>query len=98
MAHYSRLSRIVIDVAPADHDRELAFWRAATGAGWRHFERFPEYHGAMLPGGDMGLLLQRLADGRAGCTLMCTPTTSTPRWPGWSGWARNGCGSCTGGG
>ncbi len=63
MAHYSRLNRIVIDVAPADHDRELAFWRAATGAGWRHFERFPEYHGAMLPGGDMGLLLQRLADG-----------------------------------
>ena len=29
MAHYSRLSKIVIDVPPADHDRELAFWNAS---------------------------------------------------------------------
>jgi hypothetical protein len=28
VAHYSRLSKIVIDVPPADHDRELAFWNA----------------------------------------------------------------------
>jgi hypothetical protein len=25
MTHYSRLSKIVIDVPPAEHDRELAF-------------------------------------------------------------------------
>jgi hypothetical protein len=29
MAHYSRLSKVVIDVPPADHDRELAFWNPA---------------------------------------------------------------------
>jgi len=26
VAHFSRLSKIVIDVPPAEHDRELAFW------------------------------------------------------------------------
>ena len=31
VAHYSRLSKIVIDVPAADHDRELAFWSGATG-------------------------------------------------------------------
>jgi hypothetical protein len=31
MVHYSRLSKIVIDVPAADHDRELAFWSAVTG-------------------------------------------------------------------
>jgi hypothetical protein len=31
VAHTSRLSKILIDVPPADHDRELAFWNAATG-------------------------------------------------------------------
>jgi hypothetical protein len=31
MAHYSRLAKVVIDVPPADHDRELAFWNAAAG-------------------------------------------------------------------
>ena len=46
MAHDSRLSKIVIDAPPADHDRELAFWNAATGQ-------------------DIGLLIQRLDDGRA---------------------------------
>jgi hypothetical protein len=28
VAHYSRLFKIVIDVPPSDHDRELAFWNA----------------------------------------------------------------------
>jgi len=28
MAHFSRLSKVVIDVPPAEHDRELAFWNA----------------------------------------------------------------------
>ncbi|HEX9624516.1 MAG TPA: hypothetical protein VF979_09075 [Streptosporangiaceae bacterium] len=31
MTHYSRLCMIVIDVPDPDHDRELAFWGAATG-------------------------------------------------------------------
>jgi len=65
MAHYSRLSKIVIDVPPADHDRELAFWDAAIGQPLTQGVRFPEYHGAMLPGQDIGLLIQRLDDGQA---------------------------------
>src|SRR5947207_11940504 len=65
MAHYSRLSKVVIDVPPADHDRELAFWNAAVGEPLTQFTRHPEYHGAMLPGQDIGLLIQRLGAGQA---------------------------------
>ena len=50
MARSSRLSKVVIDVPPADHDRELAFWNAAVGEPLTQGARFPEYHGAMLPG------------------------------------------------
>ena len=64
MAHFSRLSRIVIDAPPASHDAEVAFWRDALGAQLTHYERFPEFHGAELPGG-FGLLLQALGDGPA---------------------------------
>jgi len=63
VAHYSRLSKIVIDVPEADHDRELAFWSGATGQQLIRFDRHPEYHGAELPGHDLGLLVQRLGDG-----------------------------------
>lgn len=63
MAHYSKLSKIVIDVPAADHDRELAFWSAATGEPLAQFDRYPEYHGATLPGQELGLLIQRLGDG-----------------------------------
>ena len=63
MAHYSRLYKIVIDVPEADHDREVAFWSAATGQDLVQFGRHPEYHGAELPGQEVGLLVQRLGDG-----------------------------------
>jgi hypothetical protein len=63
VAHYSRLSKIVIDVPPADHDRELAFWSAATGRPLAQFDRDPEYHGAALHGQEFWLLIQRLEDG-----------------------------------
>ena len=63
MAHYSRLLKIVIDVPAADHDRELAFWSAATGESLTQFDRHPEYHGAALPGQEFWLLIQRLDDG-----------------------------------
>ena len=66
MAHYSRLFKVVIDVPPAEHDRELAFWNAAVGQPLTQFERHPEYHGAMLPSQDFGLLIQRLGQGQAG--------------------------------
>ena len=65
MAHYSRVTKIVIDVPPGDHDRELAFWDAATGVQLAHFERFPEYHGTDLPGSGLGFLVQRLDGGQA---------------------------------
>jgi hypothetical protein len=63
VAHYSRLSKIVIDVPPADHDRELAFWNAATGRPLARFDRHPEYHGAALHGQEFWLLIQRLEHG-----------------------------------
>lgn len=65
MAHYSRLSKIVIDVPPADHDRELAFWSEAAGQPLPRFERHPEYHGAALHGQEFWLLVQRLEQGSA---------------------------------
>ena len=65
MVHYSRLSKVVIDVPPADHDRELAFWTAATGQPLARFDRHPEYHGAALHGQDLWLLIQRLGEGQA---------------------------------
>jgi hypothetical protein len=63
VAHYSRLYKIVIDVPEPDHDREVAFWSGATGQQLVRFDRHPEYHGAELPGHEMGLLVQRLGDG-----------------------------------
>jgi Glyoxalase-like domain len=63
MAHYSRLSKIVIDVPPAEHDRELAFWSAAVGQPLTQGATYPEYHGAALHGGEFGLLIQRLGHG-----------------------------------
>lgn len=65
MAHYSRLSKIVIDVPPADHDRELAFWAAAVGQPLTRFDNYPEYHGTVLYGDALRLLTQRLDDGPA---------------------------------
>lgn len=63
MAHYSRLSKVVIDVPPLDHDRELAFWSRAAGQPLTRFDRHPEYHGAALHGQEFWLLVQRLDQG-----------------------------------
>jgi catechol 2,3-dioxygenase-like lactoylglutathione lyase family enzyme len=65
MTHYSRLNMIVIDVPPAEHDREVAFWSAALGQQLKQGEHFPEYHGVALHGEEFGLLIQRLGDGPA---------------------------------
>lgn len=65
MAHYSRLCMVVIDVPPEDHGQELAFWRAASGEDLAQIERHPEYHGALLHGQEVGLLVQRLGEGPA---------------------------------
>jgi hypothetical protein len=65
MAHHSRLDKIVIDVAPTDHEDELAFWSGATGQQLIRSGRDPEYHAGDLPGQDVGVLIQRLQEGTA---------------------------------
>jgi hypothetical protein len=62
MTHYSTLLKVVIDVPPADHDRELAFWRDATGLELPRYS-LGEYSGGPLPGHDFWLLVQRLDSG-----------------------------------
>jgi hypothetical protein len=57
------IHKIVIDVADDKHERELAFWEGAVGQPLPQYERFPEYHGAMLVGSTVGLLVQRLGEG-----------------------------------
>ncbi len=54
---------IVIDVPPAKHDRELAFWSAAVGQQLTQGDQYPEFHGAALHGQQVGLLIQRLGHG-----------------------------------
>jgi hypothetical protein len=62
MAHFSRLSQIVID-APADqHATEVGFWAGALGVPVEQQVKFPEFHGAELDA-HFGLLVQRLGDG-----------------------------------
>ena len=62
MSHYSRVLKVVIDAPPELHDQELAFWEGAVG------QELPEvysaeYHGAVLRGSDLMLLMQRLSSG-----------------------------------
>lgn len=65
MVHYSRLSDVVIDVPAGDHDSEMAFWNAATGELPFQLGSHPEYHRMTLARQDVGLLIQRIADGPA---------------------------------
>lgn len=62
MTHYSRVSKVVIDVPDDVHDAEVAFWSGATGKPLERFEKHPEYHGAEL-NEHLGLLIQRLERG-----------------------------------
>jgi hypothetical protein len=63
VGHYSRVATIVIDV-PAEAEAEtVAFWGAAAGAEFRRNRRFPEYHGAALPGSELAIMVQRLGEG-----------------------------------
>jgi hypothetical protein len=64
VVHFSRVATVVIDVPDGDHDSELSFWAAATGQHLRELDH-PEYHGALLHGQDVGLLVQRLGEGTA---------------------------------
>ena len=64
VTHYSRLKNLVIDVPPADHAAEVAFWAAATGKELLQIEKHPEYHGGYLTE-HIGLLLQRIGEGES---------------------------------
>jgi Glyoxalase-like domain len=64
VTHYSKLLKVVIDVPEGKHDRELAFWSAASGQELIQSGKHPEYHGAWLPGQDFELLIQRLGEGQ----------------------------------
>ena len=63
MAHYSRLYPIVLDVPAAEEDATVAFWRGALGAPLERVGRYPDFHGAVIPGHDLLLLTQRLGTG-----------------------------------
>jgi hypothetical protein len=65
VTHFSTIAVIVIDVPADGHEQEVAFWQTATGQPLQHIEKFPEYHGAGLPGKNLGFLVQRLNDGPA---------------------------------
>jgi catechol 2,3-dioxygenase-like lactoylglutathione lyase family enzyme len=65
MTHYSRLSKIVVDAPAGTHDAEVAFWREALGLPLVRYKQFPEYHGAELPAGGLGMLVQHLGEGAA---------------------------------
>lgn len=53
----------MIDVPAGDHDREIAFWSAATGQPLTQLDSHAEYHRAELAGQAIGLLIQRLGHG-----------------------------------
>ncbi|NUR72358.1 MAG: VOC family protein [Hamadaea sp.] len=65
MAHYSRISQIVIDAPPEIHDAEAAFWAGAIGRELPVFQRFPDFSGTKLTPDGLGLLVQRLGEGTA---------------------------------
>ena len=63
MPHYSRFSRVVIDVPADHHGTELAFWQGALGTPFTEATSVPDFHWADLPGEGNAVLLQRLGDG-----------------------------------
>lgn len=65
--HRSRLGQVCIDAPVSVHEREYAFWQAATG--WRTVaSENPAFDGKLYPpeGGTVQLLLQRLGNEDAG--------------------------------
>jgi hypothetical protein len=81
MSYYSRVLKVVIDAPPSLHDQELAFWQGALGPELPEIYS-AEYHGAVLRGNDLMLLMQRLDSGAAASTWTFIPTIWTPKWPG----------------
>jgi hypothetical protein len=65
VSHYSRLCMVVVDVPDPDHDRELAFWRAAVGQPFPPVEGHPAYHWAQIHGQQFWMLVQRTGTGPA---------------------------------
>ncbi len=64
MTHYSRVCIAVVDVPDPEHDRELDFWRGATGQPFPQIDGQPAYHVAQLHGQEAWMLVQRIGDGQ----------------------------------
>jgi Glyoxalase-like domain len=62
VSHRSQVHAVVIDVAADDHDRELEFWRSASGEPLPRLD-YPEYHGSRLGQQHFALLIQHLGEG-----------------------------------
>ncbi|NUT35738.1 MAG: VOC family protein [Hamadaea sp.] len=63
MAHYSRISKILIDAPDPVHDAEVTFWEGAIGQDLEVFPGFPDFRGADLTPDGLGIIVQRLGDG-----------------------------------
>jgi Glyoxalase-like domain len=70
VGHRSRLVQICIDSPPTLHDREVAFWWAATGWRWREGDH-DEFAGKLYPptGSSVQLLFQRLGSDDRGAAV-----------------------------
>jgi Glyoxalase-like domain len=69
MTHYSRLSKIAIDVPPAEHDRELAFWSSALGQPLTRFDSHPNTTAPRSTAQNSGCLSSGSVTARAGVHL-----------------------------
>ena len=63
MPHYSRISKILVDVPEPVHDAEVAFWEGAIGRDLPVFEGYPDFRGAALTPDGLGMIIQRIGEG-----------------------------------
>lgn len=63
MPHYSRISKILVDVPEPVHDAEVAFWEGALGRDLPVFEGYPDFRGAALRPDGLGIIIQRIREG-----------------------------------
>jgi len=61
--HYSRISKILVDVPETVHDAEVAFWEGAIGRSLPVFAGYPDFRGTALTSDGLGLIIQRIGAG-----------------------------------
>jgi hypothetical protein len=80
-ASASRLDQVCLDVGPAEHARELAFWQALTG--WARRKSSPEFDLLYSARQPVRILVQRLDEQRpagAHLDLACSDRDATRVW------------------